>query len=452
MGESTAFPVAMARGATWDPTLEERIGLAIGRECRAQGANFFGGPCVNLARHPAWGGVQQTYGEDPILLGEMGTALTKGIQKNIMACVKHHGLNLIENARFQVDVEIDDATLHEVYLAHFRHIIEQGVSCVMSSYNSFRGEFAGQNKELLTDILRDQWGFQGFTVSDFIFGIRDAVTSLKSGLNIETPFQNLRARELGDALERGKISQADVDCACFAILRGQIEDAARRDINQPSMDVVFCDEHRQLAREAATRSMVLLENREVEGTPILPLRSDIRRLVVLGRLASSTDTGDRGSSAVHCPTVISPYCGLKEALPHVDVILEDSENIERIKNAASDADIVVVVVGYDYRDEGEFTKPTLAENPALRDILPPDDGSREARYVLDEMKGKSGIESIKGKKKDELESAGDRESLRLRPKDVKTIQAAAKANARTIVAIISGGAVIMEEWRHPPQR
>ena len=120
IGPSTAFPVPMARGATWDPELEERIGDAIGAEIRAQGGNFFGGVCINLLRHPAWGRAQETYGEDPLLLGAMGGALTRGAQRHVMACVKHFACNSMENARFRVDVEVDEATLHEVYLPHFR--------------------------------------------------------------------------------------------------------------------------------------------------------------------------------------------------------------------------------------------------------------------------------------------------------------------------------------------
>jgi beta-glucosidase len=189
MGQSTAFPVSMARGATWDVALEERVGTAIGLELRAQGANFFGGVCVNLPRHPAWGRAQETYGEDPVLLGEFGAALTRGVLPNAMAVAKHYALNSMENARFTVDVTADDATLHEVYLAHFRRVVEQGVSGIMTAYNSVNGEWAGQNERLMEGILRGEWGFTGVTVSDFIWGLRDAATSLRAGLDVEEPFR-----------------------------------------------------------------------------------------------------------------------------------------------------------------------------------------------------------------------------------------------------------------------
>ncbi|CAM1505849.1 Fc.00g114860.m01.CDS01 [Cosmosporella sp. VM-42] len=451
VGESTAFPVPMARGASWDIALEERIGVAIGRECRAQGANFFGGVCVNLPRHPAWGRIQETYGEDPILLGEMGAALTRGIQNHVMACVKHFALNSMENARFQVDVDVDEATLHEVYLPHFRRIVEEGVASVMSSYNSVRGEWAGQNKELLLDILRDQWGFKGFVMSDFLFGLRDAPLSLKNGLDIEAPFQCQRALHLKTALETGEISQFEVDRAGLAILRGQIEDATRRDTRLLSQDVVFCDEHRKLAKEAALKSMVLLENKEFEGRPTLPLGSRIAKMAVLGRLANSTNTGDRGSSAVRCPEVASSYRGLKESLPETEVILEESSDTKKIKAVAAAVDVAVVIVGYDYKDEGEFTVPPFQTNPALKNILPPDDGSKEAEHVTFLLLNEVNPEDIaKGDDNYGLGKGGDRTSLRLPARDVETIKAAAEANPRTIVAIVAAGAVIMEEWKDLP--
>src|SRR5919106_1949329 len=160
MGHATAFPVPMARGASFDPDLEERIGDAIGVECRALGANLFAGVCVNLLRHPAWGRAQETYGEDPHLLGELGAALVRGTQRHVMACVKHFACNSIENARFSVDVTIAPRPLHEIYLRHFKRAVEEGVASIMSAYNSVNGEWCGQNYVLLTEILKQQWNFQ----------------------------------------------------------------------------------------------------------------------------------------------------------------------------------------------------------------------------------------------------------------------------------------------------
>src|SRR3954468_11341375 len=237
IGRSTAFPVPMARGATWDPELEERIGEAIGAEIRAQGGNYFGGVCINLLRHPAWGRAQETFGEEPVLLGAMGAALTRGAQRHVMACVKHYACNSMENARFRVDVRVDEPTLHEVYLAHFREIVEAGVASVMSAYNSVNGEWCGQNRHLLTEILRDEWGFDGFVVSDFIWGLRDPVASLAAGLDVEMPFAQQRTRAVPGALADGTASWDDVERAALRILRTQLRSAATVPAQGPGPEV-----------------------------------------------------------------------------------------------------------------------------------------------------------------------------------------------------------------------
>ena len=208
----------MARGATFDPDLEERIGEAIGRELRSIGADLFGGICVNVLRHPAWGRAQETYGEDPYLVGEMGAALCRGVQRHAMACVKHLACNSMENARFQVDVTVDEIPLHEVFLPHFRRVVDEGVAVVMSAYNSVNGSWCGENRELLTEVLRGEWGFEGFVISDWIFGIRDAAKSLRAGLDVEMPYHMVRASHLRQALSDGAASWSDVDAAVARVV------------------------------------------------------------------------------------------------------------------------------------------------------------------------------------------------------------------------------------------
>ncbi|RAQ46994.1 periplasmic beta-glucosidase precursor [Aspergillus flavus] len=442
MGSSTAFPVPMARGATWDVELERRVGDAIGREAKAQGANYFAGICVNLPRHPAWGRIQETYGEDPLLLGEFGLALTQSVQKHVMACVKHYALNSMENARFRVDVSVEEAVLHEVYLAHFRRIVEGGVAAVMSSYNSVNGEWAGQNRHLLTEILRDQWGFDGLVMSDFIFGLRDAAASVKNGLDIEAPFRQQRARKLPRALESGELDWKYVDRACERILRKQIEFTVRTEDSQPSRDVVFCDEHRALAREVAARSMVLLKNDTVDGKAVLPLQAEsLSRVAVVGRLANIANTGDKGSSQVFPPGVVTPLDGIKAALPGTEVLFADS--VAKAEQLASQVDVVICIVGYTHEDEGEYVVPALQDNPALRDTLPPATTAEE-RETLDIFEGNSDKGGNGGIK---AGAGGDRNSLRLREEDEKLISAVTAHNPRTIVSVITAGAVIMESWK-----
>lgn len=448
MGSSTAFPVTMARGATWDTALEQRVGNAVGLEAKAQGANFYSGVCINLPRHPAWGRSQEVYGEDPILLGEFGNALTQGVQRHIMACVKHFALNSMENARFKVDVEVDDDVLHEVYLPHFRRVVDGGVASVMSSYNMVNGEWAGQNKVLLTDILRKTWGFDGFVVSDFIWGLRDAALSVKAGLDIETPFKQQRHLCIKSALESGDLDWASVDQVCTRILRKQLQFNETLENGKPDLSVVYSDEHRALAREVAARSAVLLKNEVVNGQPLLPLDLEkTTKIAVVGRLANNACTGDRGSSHVWSPHVVTIYEGAKAAFPHGQVTFEDLDSGDSAKQAIAGADVVICVVGYTEKDEGEYAAPTLMNDPALKPTFPPAVTPREKEIA-------NFLDKVGPREKDKSQDAwkagagGDRHSLRLRPHDVDLIHAVTRANPHTIVSIVCGGAVIMEEWRH----
>ncbi|KAL3442175.1 glycoside hydrolase superfamily [Aspergillus insuetus] len=440
MGNSTAFPVSMARGATWDLELERRVGHAIGLEAKAQGANYFAGVCVNLPRHPAWGRIQETYSEDPLLLGEFGLALTQSVQKHVMACVKHYALNSMENARFRVDVEISEPVLHEVYLAHFRRIVEGGVAAVMSAYNSVNGEWAGQNKHLLTEVLRDQWGFDGLVMSDFVFGLRNAVLSVQNGLDIEAPFRQQRGMHLEKALKEKSLGSKDVDRSCERILRKQLEFAISTEDSQPTEDVVFCDEHRALAREVAGRSMVLLKNDRVNESPVLPLQAGtLKRVAVVGRLADIANTGDKGSSQVYPPEVVTPLAGIRAALPDAEVLF--AETIEKAEELAAQVDIVICVPGYTFAEEGEYVIPALQDNPALRAVLPPPktDEDRKTLAILEGKSSNSG-DITAG-------AGGDRISLRLREEDEKLIAAVAAKNSKTVVSIVTAGAVIVEEWK-----
>ena len=444
VGNATCFPVTMARGATWDPDLEERIGNAIGIELRAAGANLTGAVCVNVLRHPAWGRAQETYGEDPHHVGELGAALTRGLQRHVLACVKHFACNSMENARFSVDIEVDDVALHEVYLPHFRRIIDEGVASVMSAYNSVNGEWCGQNYELLTRVLREEWGFEGFVISDWIFGLRDAAKSVTAGLDIEMPYRMVRQQHLTGALEGGDASWEDVDRSVERIVGTLLRFDSILSAPDPAAGVLGSPEHRDLAREVAARSVVLLRNEAVDGVPLLPLTAvDGRRVAVVGRLADTINLGDHGSSDVwdlDCHTALD---GLRAAFG--DVVYDAGADTGRAAAVAAGADVAVVVVGYTYLDEGEYigkTDPELgalfpsADEPDLAErfnaslaVLAPT--TKPARL------GDSGIGFGIG---------GDRSSLRLLPDDVALIRTVAAANPRTVVVIQAGSAVITTEW------
>ncbi|HEX9260728.1 MAG TPA: glycoside hydrolase family 3 N-terminal domain-containing protein, partial [Acidimicrobiales bacterium] len=358
IGPATCFPVSMARGATFDPELEELIGEVIGLELRVSGATLYGGVCVNLLRHPGWGRAQETYGEDPHHIGEMGAALARGAQRHVMACVKHFALNSMENTRFKVDVTAGERALHEVYLPHFRRVVDDGVATVMSAYNSVNGEWCGESHTLLTDVLRDEWGFEGFVISDWIFGLRDGPVSVRGGLDVEMPYRMVRAHSLSAALEEGFLGWNEVDAAVTRIVATLLRFEPLRQASPPPFGVLAKPQHRALARRAATRSMVLLLNEPVLGQPLLPLdASGLARVAVLGHLAAMPNLGDGGSSDVMAPSPVTPLDGLRAALPGVSVNHLDGSDLDAASALAAGADVAIVVVGYTKADEGEYIAP-----------------------------------------------------------------------------------------------
>ncbi len=433
IGRSTAFPVTMARAATWDPSLEREVGRAIGIETRARKANYSASVCVNLLRHPAWGRAQECYGEDPVLTGRMAVAMTHGLRENVMACVKHFALNSMENERFEVDVSVDEHALHEVYLPHFKAVVDAGVDSLMTAYNRVRGEYMDVNSPLLTDVLRDEWGFQGFVTSDWVFGTHDAVASLDAGMEIEMPLRLRRARELPAAVRSGALSRETVARAAHRILRTMVAHEATREQTEPSVEAVASASHRELARRVATESIVLLKNERVGEAPLLPLDPAIRHLVVVGRLAALANIGDHGSSRVRPPSTISPLSGLREALPDTRITIASGPSAKAAAEAASAADAVIVVVGLDQHDEGESVVTGGVEVGVLGRVFTR--GPLRALFT--------GLAHLASR----FVRGGDRSSLALRPSDATLIQAVTAVNPRTIVVLVGGSAIMTEEWR-----
>ena len=440
MGKSTCFPVSMARGASFDPDLEYRIGEAIGREARAQGANLFAGVCINLLRHPAWGRAQETYGEDPLLVGSMGAALTRAVQHhNVMACPKHYALNNIENSRFFVDVQTDDRTLHEVYLPHFRMCIEAGAASVMGAYNKFRGDHLCESSYLLTDVLRGQWGFEGFTISDFIYGVRDTKKAIEAGLDIEMPMPIHYQKKLEAAVRNGIVDVSLVTQAARRVLFTQLVFENSPDPETYEASVVATETHIALAREAAEKSMVLLKNEQC-----LPLERDIKKLLVVGALAAKENTGDHGSSRVYAPYVVTPLEGLRVFLGETCEIVHCTEDeLEQARTAASDVDAVLFVVGNDYNDEGEYVVPqeTEGEHPLVT-------GARNQGNPLKLLLIKSMIKKLGATytSDDGKPVGGDRDSLSLCEQQIRAIQEIAPLARRSVVSLVGGSAITVSEW------
>ncbi len=442
VGKSTCFPVSMARGASFDRDLERRIGEVIAKEIRAQGGNFFGGVCVNLLRHPAWGRAQETYGEDPYHVGELGASLTEGIQAhNVMACVKHYALNNIENSRFFLNVQVDDRTLHEVYLAHFKRIIKGGAASVMGAYNLFRGDQACESCQLLTEILREDWGFEGFTISDFIFGVRDGKKAIQAGLDIEMPLPVQYNQKLLDQVAAGEVAESTIDQAVLRVLCTQLVFQNTPDPITYSKDLVTHPNHIALAQEAAEKSMVLIKNER----QVLPFRKDVKRVLVLGKLADQENTGDHGSSRVYPPYVITPLQGLKKYLgDQVEVLQRDESQLAEAQQLAKEVDCVIVIAGNDYNDEGEYTSPSSLDEMFDPIINGYQQMRKPLKAALVKLIKKLGITTFQIQ--EGMAPGGDRPNLSLKAEQIQLIEAVADVNPNTVVCLVGGSMIMLDDW------
>jgi beta-glucosidase len=353
-GNATAFPVGMARGATWDVALEERVGTAIGEEARAKTANVILAPVINILRHPRWGRAQETYGEDTFHLGRMGSAFVRGAQQHVIANPKHYAANSIEDTRFNVDVTVDERSLREIYTRHFKDAVQRGrAASVMSAYNKVNGHYCSENDHLLHDILKGDWGFQGFVESDWIFGTRSTVPAVTAGLDIEMPGGGFFGTPLLNAVNGGQVPVAVIDGAVRRILRPQL--CLRLDTDPPVADpsLVESAAHVDLALEVARKSLVLLKN----AGGALPIdRAQTTSVVVVGSLAATANIGDTGSSNVAPTTVVTPLDGIVAHAGGVTITpIAGPVFSPADETAIAAADAVVVVVGLTAADEGEAT-------------------------------------------------------------------------------------------------
>lgn len=403
MGKCTCFPVSMLRGAAFDDELEYEIGKVFAKEASAHGANLFAGICINLLRNPMWGRAQETYGEDPFLLGKMGVALTKAMQENgIIACPKHYALNSIEDLRFSVDAKADERTLHEVYLPHFKKCIDAGAMSIMGAYNKVNGTYCCENKELLTDILREKWSFEGFTLSDFFYGIYDAARSVKAGMDMEMPYY-FRYALLNSKLKKGEITESDINLSALRILKALIKTLPEYKTQPKS--VILSKEHTELARKAAGKGTVLLKNQN----KTLPIHQG-KKIAVVGRYANKVNVGDHGSSNVYSPYAVTAYEGIKNRFGESNVTVYNGCDTEKASAAVKDCEYIVACVGSDWLQEGEF------------------------------------LVNLGNVKKKPKGSGGDRADLRVPPEDVALIKAMAQTGKKLVVNVMGGSAYVIKEW------
>ena len=294
---ATAFPTAACVAASWDPENARRIGKAIGEECRAYGVHMLLGPGVNIKRDPLCGRNFEYYSEDPLLSGRFGAAFVRGVQENgVSACVKHFALNNQENFRFVGNSVVDERAMREIYLKPFEIAVKEGgPGAVMSSYNRINGVFASENRWLLDDILRREWGFDGLVMSDW-GGTHDRVAGLRAGEDLEMPGDTaVNLKRVYDALEDGSLAKEEAD-ACV----GRVLDASERFARAPKRSGFDREEHARLAARAAADSAVLLKN-DGDALPLDPSGS----FCVIGELFERMRYQGAGSSMITPTEVIT---------------------------------------------------------------------------------------------------------------------------------------------------
>jgi beta-glucosidase len=270
----------------------------------------------------------------------------------------------------------------------------------MSAYNKVNGEFCGHNSHLLRDILKKEWNFPGFVMSDFMLGIRNGRKALLGGLDIEMPFKfHMRVSKMRKLVKSGQVPESLVDDGVRRILREKLRFNRTSDPQMYTKEKIACIEHRQLALEVAQKSLVLLKNE----AHVLPLdKTQVKKLALIGRLVKEPNIGDHGSSKVHPSKIITVLEGCQTLVgDQIEIIADTGKNLDQAKRFAQDADAVVIVIGYTHKDEGEYLNPAVG---------------------------------------------GDRISIRLHAPDVKLIQELSKVNKRCVVVLEGGSAIITDEW------
>ena len=389
---ATCFPTASAVANSWDAALGEEIGAALGEEAAAQEVSVVLGPGLNMKRNPLCGRSFEYFSEDPYLAGKLATGYIRGIQsKGVAACPKHFAVNSQETRRMASDSIVDERTLREIYLTGFEIAVKEGhPRSIMSSYNLVNGTYANENKHLLMEILRGEWGFDGAVITDW-GGSNDHALGVKNGSTLEMPAPGGDSvRELLAAVESGKISESDIDARLSELLPLVFDTKAALDAAPREFDAAA---HHALARRAAEESLVLLKN---EGS-LLPLAAGAK-VAVLGDFAKNPRYQGAGSSMVNST--------------QVDVLLDKLINSE------------LNVIGYQQGFD-RHGKPDAALQKSACEL------ATQADTVVLCM----GLDEI-------AESEGlDRSNLRLAQNQVDLLQAVAAVNPKIVVVLYSGSVV-----------
>ena len=319
---ATSFPTAACSASSWNPENTRKMGAAIAEECRHYGVHTLLGPGVNIKRNPLCGRNFEYFSEDPLLAGMMGAAVVEGVQsKGVGVSLKHFALNNCENFRLMGNSVASENTMRRIYLKPFEYIVKNAKpATVMCAYNQVNGTFCSEHKWLLTDVLRDEWGFDGVVMSDW-GAMHDRIASLKAGLDLEMPGDTAICRKwILDGIADGSLSMEDLDTACRNILRW-----IDKYVKPASTDPVDWEAHHALAAEIAADSAVLMKN---DGT--LPLCGE-EKLHITGELFGHMRYQGAGSSAINPTKLTTPQ----------DVF--DKNGIKSVPLA--DSDVVLAFIG-----------------------------------------------------------------------------------------------------------
>ena len=389
---ATCFPTASAVANSWDTALGEEIGAALGEEAAAQEVSVVLGPGLNMKRNPLCGRSFEYFSEDPYLAGKLAAGYIRGIQsKGVAACPKHFAVNSQETRRMASDSIVDERTLREIYLTGFEIAVKEGhPRSIMSSYNLVNGTYANENKHLLMEILRGEWGFDGAVITDW-GGSNDHALGVKNGSTLEMPAPGGDSvRELLAAVESGKISESDIDARLSELLPLVFDTKAALDAAPREFDAAA---HHALACRAAEESLVLLKN---EGS-LLPLAAG-SKVAVIGDFAKNPRYQGAGSSMVNST--------------QVDVLLD--------KLIDSELNVIGYQQGFD-----RHGKPDAALQKSACEL------ATQADTVILCM----GLDEI-------AESEGlDRSNLRLAKNQLDLLQAVAAVNPKIVVVLYSGSVV-----------
>ena len=357
--EATCFPTAATIANSWDEKLGEELGEALGEEAASMDVDVLLGPGLNIKRSPLCGRNFEYFSEDPYLSGKMAAAYIRGIQRmGVAACPKHFAVNSQELRRMAMDAVVDERTLREIYLTGFEIAVKEGKSkAIMSSYNRVNGTYANEDKHLLTDILRNEWGFDGMVVSDW-GGSNDAVKAVEPGANLEMPNCGYgSAREIVKAVKDGTLSESVLDERVCELVKVIMDLKEHKNTGRDEKHSGFNrEEHHRLAKRAAAESMVLLKNE----ASILPLDRN-KKLAIIGDFAFAPRYQGAGSSMVN-PTKVEAVAGIARdyklnILGMTRGYKRDGDVDEAEKKAALDlaekADIVIFCFGLNEISESE---------------------------------------------------------------------------------------------------